>query len=709
MTTPLFPADNGRIMIKQGPVGDCYLLATLDCLLNTTDGGYDIVKSWFTPVHNGVEVRLFFTDSSPNLTLANLGDKYGYRFDMERQQDIFFLSQERLDEIDRTKGSVTTNALAIKILERLIPYYFTSEWEPIPTASAASATGLTRSISIDAHKAGPVFGSTESKFLSSLFGIKALDCSDVNQIIQIKQLFPHQPIYISINYRKKDLHGKEHVRHALRIDRITPDSRPGSGGFCFVMVNPWNNQTHETMTCEELKQKQCKFSIYQTNQKQFEWISLLLQYGEMLNTLEQIKSKNSVFDLRDIDYCLFLFKQRVDISGIFKPLLPSHQQLLITYIAQAKSHIGIHPIAEIVAQFSKKAHEIREDSNRQIKHRQETLVLIACAKKINDYAVSFEKITSIAGLDALIRRSIEALYQLIQHDPAVMAIQSSHGLPRGTYHPIVEEALRNKRQMITAASDSQRHFLDQAVLIISNCVRDILTFPIVFERTEEEQDIDAQCLLLQNKLEILIRYYPNLENIATRFGVMIQNLNEISRAYQDQCLKINQTGSQLKERIIRYKASLHILKQTHFLDYLSSIKDQMHITEIIADLANSDLKDKFVCHLVAARNLYQRLVVVKNQFLLSTSPEEQAIAEFQSHCFNIIHEAQPVLAPLDQWGKLLPPLLSLLSNMRTPGHSQVAPLQFRFFTPSSQLSHEIQAMPGIPQVMPVGRSPFSTP
>ena len=74
MTTPLFPLNNGPISIKQGIFGDCYLLAALDCIVNSSSSGYERIKSLFTEVPGGVFVRLRHNTLSVNLNPAFLAD-----------------------------------------------------------------------------------------------------------------------------------------------------------------------------------------------------------------------------------------------------------------------------------------------------------------------------------------------------------------------------------------------------------------------------------------------------------------------------------------------------------------------------------------------------------------------------------------------------------------------------------------------------------
>ncbi len=121
--TPLFPEENLPITIKQGNTGDCYLLAALDCIFQSKEG-YDQIKSLFKEVPGGVEVRIKAARHLTDSNRENMQGKYAYYYDSVRGEHVFFLSQRRLNEIDNSKDGVDSNSLAVKILERLIPYFF---------------------------------------------------------------------------------------------------------------------------------------------------------------------------------------------------------------------------------------------------------------------------------------------------------------------------------------------------------------------------------------------------------------------------------------------------------------------------------------------------------------------------------------------------------------------------------------------------------
>ena len=55
------------MIIQQGRSGDCYLLASLDCILSSGSGGIEKIKSLFTQTADGVTVRIPYSDISKNL------------------------------------------------------------------------------------------------------------------------------------------------------------------------------------------------------------------------------------------------------------------------------------------------------------------------------------------------------------------------------------------------------------------------------------------------------------------------------------------------------------------------------------------------------------------------------------------------------------------------------------------------------------------
>ncbi|HEN5600279.1 TPA: hypothetical protein U6322_002441, partial [Legionella pneumophila] len=101
MTTPLFPKNDGFVTIRQGKTGDCYLLATLDCILNSGPEGYAAIKSLFKETKDGIEVRFKSSDLSQNLQKDKLQGKYKYHYDPINNQDVFFIDKKKIQEIDQ--------------------------------------------------------------------------------------------------------------------------------------------------------------------------------------------------------------------------------------------------------------------------------------------------------------------------------------------------------------------------------------------------------------------------------------------------------------------------------------------------------------------------------------------------------------------------------------------------------------------------------
>ena len=179
MPTPLFPPDNGPITIKQGPVGDCYLMAALDCIFCAEDAGYESVKSLFKSVRGGVEVRFKRTDQSVHLKKGRLRGKYEYVHDRVLNEDVFFLDAARLREIDSSLEGVVTNSLAVKIIERLSAYYYKAEWDD---RAAIGPGGVRRPGSVYAHNIKDRHDGSSTTFVGKLVGIYAHDIVNIEGI-----------------------------------------------------------------------------------------------------------------------------------------------------------------------------------------------------------------------------------------------------------------------------------------------------------------------------------------------------------------------------------------------------------------------------------------------------------------------------------------------------------------------------------------------
>lgn len=309
----------------------------------------------------------------------------------------------------------------------------------------------------------------------------------------------------------------------------------------------------------------------------------------------------------------------------------------------------------------------------------------ACVKRINDYPVSFNGLATDPQVVQLYQHSIESIHQLILHDKPLMACHSVLGLGPDTFHPMIIEALRNKTQLTISIANTHRQLIRQSNAIIHHCLQTIDAFTITFEQTDDERDIDRQCLLLKNSLrQLILSHYQRLYPILLRLGLTISNVAIIPQTYLRQLHNIYQVGKLEKDKMIQYKQALQILNQINFLDHLLMIKDQMHITEITADL-NSE----YAKYTDTAIIFYLDLCTAKDQFLYSKKPIAQAVLEFQTNCLRLVQEHRADLTSLPWWSKILDETTTLVSSLTTTMPRQIPQEAFRFFTPSAPMNHEM--------------------
>jgi hypothetical protein len=325
MPTKLFPKDTELMTMEQGQTGDCFLLASLDCLLHLPEGRAKF-KSMFTATSTGVTLRIKKSALSSDLQVKKVEARYGYRYSKATREHVFTISNSRLREIDADDSiGVKTNSLAIKILEHISPYFYIKTW------SHQDAYG-----SIEAHN---VVGNETrmvdiTAFVSQLLGIEGQKITDVNKIIKLKAINPDYPIYISMEWGEA-IHDVVHDRHALRISKITPNS--DGSDYTFEMVNPWDNSKTENYTLTELKLKDPSFIVFSLNKQTSEFNSLLLTLPEddgklvftttqLSSFLKKLQSVQMIITTEDFKRAISLYKVMPSLGPLYAQLSKSEQR-----------------------------------------------------------------------------------------------------------------------------------------------------------------------------------------------------------------------------------------------------------------------------------------------------------------------------------------------------------------------------------------------
>ncbi|HIG0326701.1 TPA: hypothetical protein ACX87D_000565 [Legionella pneumophila] len=331
--TSLFPEKNTPLTIKQGPVDDCYLLVALDCIFNSGDEARQLLASKFTQTPLGLTVRIKRNNQSTRLDSQKMRGKYIHVYDRNTDEDVFFIGQQKLKEIDNSKKGVQTNSLAIKVLERISSYYYTGDWDH--TGESGSLT---------AHSIRQRHMESSTRFVGKLLGIHAEDTEEMDEIIKLKLMNPKEAIYISFAYGEPDANGKIHERHALRIDKVVSKT---NGGYDFVLVNPWDNQKQETFSLEELEKRDCRFCTFSLNQQRYEITRILLknpveqgQYifanPELFTLLLQMQKLSLLSDAKNIQACINLHKQMPYLIALYNSLTSDEQKKLIQGMVDSK-------------------------------------------------------------------------------------------------------------------------------------------------------------------------------------------------------------------------------------------------------------------------------------------------------------------------------------------------------------------------------------
>ena len=276
----------GTNTIEQGRVGNCSLLTVLDCLMNTSTEGLNFIKSMFHKTEDGVVLRIKRTYHSENLKNKNL-TQYRYFYDNSTDEDVFFVSLEKCEQIAGETKGVKTNALAIKILERICSYYFYNNWQSVTNSIEAHNFGIIRY----AHK-------TQFGTLSFIAEWLSLDIKPIKfeDFWMIRQLLSNLPVYLSFELYPG-------LRHAFRLETIEKHPKYSTDWSVFLR-NPWHNMKRERYSLSQVLCSASSFYLVKSNSLHYELACALLKnktvlkvwFGESYTLLKESTADPKIFD-----------------------------------------------------------------------------------------------------------------------------------------------------------------------------------------------------------------------------------------------------------------------------------------------------------------------------------------------------------------------------------------------------------------------------
>lgn len=340
--TPLFPQKDHPITIKQGRSAACFLLACLDCLLNGETEGADVVRKKFKQTTSGVILRIKRTDSTMKVHWEKMAGKYTYSYDPRTDEDVIFIDNQQLKEIDTSKKGSSSNSLAVKVLEHISAYYFQISWD---------------GESLLAHKIHPKFRNnpiakqSDTTFLAKLLGVQVTTFHDPSKLVKLKSINPMIPVYVGMNFGKRDRLGRQR-RHALRVGNIKPLD---NGEFEVTLINPWNNQEPTTCLLSELRKKKCHFAVFDSSPQKKLLTELFLEYRTEFGC-ELFRNKELAFllcemkqcGLLDTEYtnsplrsCVVLYKKLPNLVSNYRHLPYSERYNMLMCVANSNGHVSL--------------------------------------------------------------------------------------------------------------------------------------------------------------------------------------------------------------------------------------------------------------------------------------------------------------------------------------------------------------------------------
>ncbi|KTD11057.1 thiol protease [Legionella gratiana] len=575
MTTPLFPPNDGSITIKQGRGGDCYLLAAVDCLLNSGQGGYALLKSLFVEKAGGVEVRIKRTEQSKLLQMDKIHGKFIYYYDQMTNQDVFFLDRKRLDDIDRPGLGVVSNSLAIKILERLSSYYYVNHlWNPHdPSAS------------VMAHNLPYRHLGYETAFVANLLGVSAQDYINIYDIVKLKTIAPQEPVYIALDWGDMDAYGQRHGAHALRVDKVIPNAH-SPGGYDVVLVNPWDNQKREIFNINDLIQRRSRFATFSINPYQPELTRALLSQDEhigkavfadpnLLNMLLKIREGSGALTPNVIINCVTLHEQLHFLPVFFNSLPIEQQAKVFSCILNFNGNMNA---------FLSSFLSVEPSLGDQV--QKANMVIAHYVNQINKFVISFEspQLTSIDSINKYEEFLLKQLHGIVS-DQIMYQTKEILGLPS---LPAVDKAYLDKINEVKEAAQNKR--ITKAKNVIIEFTKEIAAFPVAFNHITIHENVIAHSHELSENLLKFVINSKKLEQAKQILGVAAgQHLSVILEAINRQNQIIQESAQQQLEELKKQEVESRIKKindiKISFADHLKTPEDvTIHRLELELEL-----------------------------------------------------------------------------------------------------------------------------
>ena len=489
MPTPLFPEDTpdftttqdkSDLSAIQGNVGSCYLLACIDCIAK---GNRRLLEKLFIQEEDGVWVTLQRVRThTPNLNRKNIQNKYTHRYNAQTGEDLFFISNERLEEIDNTPSASQSNSLAVKILEHLTSYYFTKPWSNIELKpherSSLRPSRIKRSASVEAHDLTERFDERESDLVGRMLNVNVVSTTNIEFIRLMKtHLYRDEPVYVKMHYDDPRDSDNKHKLHALRVHTIEvhPDI---TEQYVFWFFNPWNNQVAERHVCR--KDKVIEFSMFETNPQRFRVLNLLLKAPMLLNQVINLKIADPTFE-------------------------PEH--ILIDNDEYIDHHVNY------------------------LINTLKTRLVHKFVRRIQQFTISFDEMYTTEAVNIRCEQLIDTLINSLENNKQLSAL---HSLLR--HYPLaIKEACVEKKQDIRKAARQRL----QENQFIQTCLFKLDNLPITFFRETTIAGVQIREHALQDQVITLANSYRPCSMIKERTEKKLELIRQQSKSLQDKIEEVN--------------------------------------------------------------------------------------------------------------------------------------------------------------------------
>jgi len=355
---------------------------------------------------------------------------------------------------------------------------------------------------------------------------------------------------------------------------------------------------------------------------------------------------------------------------------------------QALGHNQQHPL--IYKAIVKKGRQIGKSAQDQLlKITNAEMIVGMYIQKINDLLVEFNTCFTIEAVTLRYSSLISKMESICLHKAELN--QALHALGLTNQHPTIVKMLENKKQIIQKTAEQQLLVLNNAMNVVKGYQKQIITFPVSFNKALTIQDISELSTHQLTELNNIVKDKNDLTKAHQTLGFANQH-EYITFSLSIKKLEIEEGAKLAKNRLISRNEALKIMQQINFPQQLQTIKN---MTLALEQKAKQNEGYKKIAN--SAQRFYQSLVIVEENYLTADKSKERNLLNFKSGCVKARSNELSILNKQPEWKQILDDLERSVRSISSPGGVYLTTTRNGLFTQQANLDQITHGLDGVNQ------------